>query len=138
MPMDQVRPYHVDETSAHGSNNPKKRTLCLDEDTNIIEQPSKKTCNSLTASISRDYKHRKKDKQEEIKWKKDGHLPRLSTLRKYLGHSQQWKTPSLISNFRPKAGGYTAMAKNIIDLPEIQSLEQGIALDFKVIKCNGL
>jgi hypothetical protein len=132
---DEIRAYQM---QAHDKNTGKKRALCLDEDANMIDQPPKKICHLFTVSTLGGYKYRKKDKQEEIKWKEYGHLPRPSTIRKYIGCSQQWKTPSLAFNFSPKARGYTAMASKIKNVPEIQSLEQGIALGFKVIKCNSL
>jgi hypothetical protein len=134
----EARTCHIDEISPHNNIKGIKRALCLDEDANTNDQPLKRTRYLSTVPILRGYKHWKKDKQQEMKWNEYGHLPRLSTIRKYVGNSQQWKTPSLLSNFRPKTGGYTAMPNKIKNIPEIQTPEQGIALGFKVIKYNGL
>jgi hypothetical protein len=133
---DAVQSYHIGTISTHGNNN-KKRGLLLDKHDNMTERPIKRKCNVPTVPILNNepgYKHSKKNRQDEKKWKEYGHLLRKLTKRKYMRSSQQWTTPLSIFNSTSKTGGYTAMPSKIKDMVKIQSVEHAISLGFNIIK----
>jgi hypothetical protein len=84
----------------------------------------------------RNYKRWKKNEQEEKNWKEYGHLPRTSTKKKIFGNSQRWETSILTTDLRMDRGGYTARSSTFLKLPEIQSLDEAIALGFFVLKSS--
>jgi hypothetical protein len=69
----------------HGNNNNKKEGLSLDKHDNMTERPINKERNVPTVPILNNepgYKHSKKNRQDEKKWKEYGHLLRKLTKRK--------------------------------------------------------
>jgi hypothetical protein len=90
------------------------------------------------SAIRQAYKHSKKQKNDEEDWKKYGHLPRLSTVKKYVSSSKVWKTQSSIADFHMDSGGYTARKFNLQNASGIISLEDAQRLGFVVVKSESL
>lgn len=84
------------------------------------------------------HRHLKKTKQKEEGWKKHGHLPRISTTKKYVSSSKAWKTSSLITNLHINDGSYTSRAFNNQNISEIQSVESAIAMGFVLVESNNV
>ena len=107
----------------------------------VIYQPAKKKPNKSSVStpaIRQAYKHSKKKKDEEEDWKKNGHLPKLSTAIKYVSNSKVWKTQSSITDFHLDSGGYTAKKFNSQNISEFQSLEDAQRFGFILVKSESL
>jgi hypothetical protein len=141
MAIDEVAAYNGDRTSTHGNDENSKRQLCLEESDDTSDRPPKKPCYTSNASTLNDKvgsKRRKKEKREEVDWKKHGHLPRPSTKRKYVNNSLEWKTPFTISDLQMKFGGYSSKSSRFQNVPDVQSLDEAIALGLVLVKSSSL
>jgi hypothetical protein len=107
----------------------------------MAEMPPKKS-NTIPDAPFRNARHRnrrmKKKERDDINWKKNGHLPRSSMKRKYIGTSQETKTSHLLSEFRIKTGGYTSMPDTIKKRPKVRSIEYTLGLGLVLVKCDNL
>ena len=105
------------------------------------EQPIEKKAIKSTLpilTIREAYRSSKKKKNEEEEWKNHGHLPRLSTAKKYVSNSKIWKTELSIADFHTNDGGYTSRPNNFKNMPEIRSLEEAKNVGFVIIKSENL
>jgi len=82
-------------------------------------------------------KQRKRAQTALEKWKKNGHMPTASAKAKHVGASQHLSTAIRAESLPVKAGGYTAMSKDVGGAQEFRSLEEARSAGFEVIQFNG-
>ena len=132
---------YSDEEEPNGGNNINTKRKFRPEIEEIIELPCLKKGGDPTKSSSNNklnYKHWKKKIQDEKDWKDYGHLPRPTVKKNYIGNSKEWKTSLIETNLRLNLGGYTAKLTDFSNAPEIQTLEDAIALGFVLVKSDTL
>lgn len=132
---------YSDKEEPNGGNNINTKRKFRPEIEEIIELPCLKKGRDLTKSSSNNklnYKHRKKKIQDEKDWKEYGHLPRPTVKKNYIGNSKEWKTSLIETDLRLNLGGYTAKLTDFSNAPEIQTLEDAIALGFVLVKSDTL
>ena len=79
-----------------------------------------------------DHKARICAAKAEAHWKKQGHLSRASTQRKYVGSTLQVPTGFKIESQPIKVGGYSMLSKATMAGSDALSLEQALKMDSKI------
>lgn len=146
--VEELKECEIDEAptlneggSTYGGDNSTKRPSCPEDKGDVSDRPSKKARNTFSPPVlpgKGGFKRRKKEKREEADWKKYGHLSRPSTKRKYINTSQVHKTSCIVSNLPIKKGGYTSKPSNFKDTPEVQTLDDALALGLVLVKYSSL
>lgn len=94
-------------------------------------------CESEAVPGKMERKARLRAAKADVRWKKQGHLPRASTQRKYVGGALQVPTVFKIESQPVKAGGYSALSKATMSGPDAVSLEQALAMGLTLVPCIG-
>lgn len=133
---DEMTAYRGSEEQTHDADNYIEYKICLENEDAAKRSLKRKTSDSGAPLLTGQQMHRrlKKTKRNEEEWKKNGHLPRKSTTKKYVTSSKAWKTSSLITNLRMNDGGYTSRVINNRRISEIQSVESAIAMGFVLVE----
>jgi hypothetical protein len=110
-----------------------ENVISTERDTEETLPPSKRLRTAVDDAPPKSRKARLRDSKKEAQWKSQGHLPRASTQRKYIGGALGVPTAFKVDSRPIKAGGYTALSKGTASGLDPQTVEQAIALGLTLV-----